>query len=247
MYNQACGNQSINYFDYHQTQKTLPTARGGNAYQKRSYTIRIRPDFAYPGQDTEALLVKRGENDNLDFVRIRDQDGNTFTEMIAYVNSHADRSTLGVSLPWHCIDVSVHDEWVPGSRFYTLSQPSCEAPIEDIKCTFNSALYKKNSYTVRISPKSSKESWYSRASKEAVITLSDDGDIYRVKVRSSGKYYYSLWGWLKSDPLLPVHEGIYMGHSAILSGCPWEHIDVLVGDGWVDGEIFSVFHQQMSF
>ena len=80
-----------------------------------------------------------------------------------------------------------------------------------------------------------------------MIKIGDDGDIYRAEVRSGGKYYQTLWGWLKSDPLLPIHEGIYMGHSILLSGCPWQHIDVLVGGGWVDGEIFSVFRRQLSF
>jgi hypothetical protein len=50
---------------------------------------------------------------------------------------------------------------------------------------------------VRISPKSAKESWYKTASKEGVIKIGDDGDIYRVEVRSGGKYYQTLWGWLK--------------------------------------------------
>lgn len=118
--------------------KTNSTNLGGKDYEKRSYAVRIHPEFAHPGQDTEALLVKRGGNSDLNFVRIRDQDGNTFTEIKTYVNTHAVRSTIGVTLPWHCIEVSVSGEWVPGSRFYTLTQPSCETPTAIEEITSNS-------------------------------------------------------------------------------------------------------------
>jgi hypothetical protein len=236
----------------------LPTCRGGADYTGRSYTVRVIEEFARSGKESsESLVVKRGGLTDLTFVRIRDQEGRTFTEMNDYVDAYADRKKTGVSLPWECVEVSVGDEWVPGYKFYTLTQPSTEnanpppgldlevAPNATPGAGFDRRLYKKLRYQVRISPRSAKEPWYAEASKDGLMCMAHHNELYRVEVKSGGKYYSTLWGWLKSDPLLPVHEGILYSQSGSIGGDPWDHIDVLVGDGWVDGSIFCVFRQQI--
>ena len=233
------------------------TCRGGSAYAARSYPVRVIEEFGQTGKDSEALLAKRGGVTDLTLVRIRDQEGGTFTEMRAYIDAHADRSKTRVAMPWQCVEVCVGNEWVPGYKFYSLTQPSTEdpnpppgmdleqAPAATSGSGFDRSLYKKLRYDVRISPKSADRSWYAAASKDGVMSVSPHDELYRSQVKSGGKYYSTLWAWLKNDPLLPVHEGILCAQSEFGAGDPWEHIDVLVGDGWVDGSIFSAFRQQI--
>ena len=234
-----------------------PECRGGSAYAARSFAMRVIKEFVKSGKDSEALVAKRGGMTDLTFVRIRDQEGGTFTKMEDYVNAYVDRRKAGVAMPWECVEVCVGDEWVPGYKFYSLTQPSTEdpnpppgldlemAPAVTSGSGFDRNLYKNLRYQVRISPKSANESWYAEASKEGLMVMAPHNELYRSEVKSGGKYYSTLWGWLKSDPLLPVHEGILYAQSETGAGDPWDHIEVLVGDGWVDGMIFCVFRQQI--
>jgi len=242
---------SPDYFDPEPT--CYPTCRGGSAYAARSYPVRVIKEFVKTGKDSESLLAKRGGLTDINFVRIRDQEGGTFTKMNDYIDAYVDHSKAGVAMPWECVEVCVDDTWVPGNQFYSLSQPSTEntnlPPMPEPTPTsfggFNTSDYKKLRYKVRISPKSENERWYTNASKEGLMMMAPHTELYRCEVKSGGKYYSTLWGWLKSDPLLPVHEGILYAQSDVGDGDPWNHIEVLVGDGWVDGIIFCVFRQNI--
>ena len=196
-----------------------PECRGGSAYAARSFAMRVIKEFVKSGKDGEALVAKRGGMTDLTFVRIRDQEGGTFTKMEDYVNAYVDRRKAGVAMPWEYVEVCVGDEWVPGYKFYGLTQPSTEdpnpppgldlemAPAVTSGSGFDRNLYKNLRYQVRISPKSAKMSrWYAEASKEGLMVMAPHNELYRSEVKSGGKYYSTLWGWLKSDPLLPARR-----------------------------------------
>jgi hypothetical protein len=200
---------------------------------------------------SEALLVKTGPMTDLSQIRVRDQDGNTFTNIKDYVSGYMQNSRTRFSNLWHVVEVLMGEEWESGSRFYIRTQPSSDYPSEppfpEIRATlqFVAKLYTKLRYPVRISPKSASEPWYEKACKDGEISVANHNELYRTEVRSGGKYYTTLWGWLRSNPYLPIHEGIYLGHTTPLGGDPWNHIEVLVGKEWVDGGNFCVLRQQI--
>lgn len=231
---------------------TETTCRGGSPYNKKTYTIRMKQEY-YSGdvERSEALLVKTGSMTDLSQVRVRDQDGKTFADIKDYIRAHGLKPTITVSNAWHIVEVLMGEEWESGSRFYIRTQPSSDSPSgpplpEDLPLsTVDTKLYTKLRYNVRISAKSASEPWYEKACKDGEISVANHNELYRTEVRSGGKYYTTLWGWLRSNPYLPVHEGIYLGHSIPLGGDPWNHIEVLVGKEWVDGDNFCVLRQQI--
>lgn len=235
--------------------QTLPetTCRGGALYGNRSYTIRMKPEF-YLGnaERSEALLVKTGPMTDLRQIRVRDQDGKTFTDIKYYVGEHVQKSRTTAFNVWHCVEVLLGEEWESGSRFYTLTQPSADAPFEppipesEPLPPLDKKLYTKLRYRVRISPKSAGEPWYEHASKDGEISVANHNELYRTEVRSGGKYYTTLWGWLMDDRMIYWRGGNYCGDNGhMIEECPWKHIDALVGKEWVDGDVFCEFRQQI--
>ena len=232
--------------------QTTCNCRGGTDYNKKTFTIRIKSEYCSGNvEKSEALLVKTGPMTNLSQVRIRDQDGKTFTDIKDYAHAYMRKSRTRFSNVWHVVEVLMGEEWESGSRFYIRTQPSTDCPTEppspeDLSLpTLVAKLYTKLRYKVRISDKSSSEPWYEKACKDGEISVANHNELYRTEVRSGGKYYTTLWGWLRNNPYLPAHEGIYLGHTTPLGGDPWNHIEVLVGTEWVDGGDFCVLRQQI--
>ena len=119
------------------TQKSVTfeesTCRGGAAYGKKSYTIRVKLDaIERDAEATEALYVKDPASES--GFRIRTQSGMTVHTFADYVMHHNHLLKKDYSLPdtlsslWCEIDVLVENEWVPGNRFFTLAQPSTDVP-----------------------------------------------------------------------------------------------------------------------
>lgn len=120
------------------TQKSVTfeesTCRGGAAYGKKSYTIRVKLEaIERDAEATEALYVKDPASES--GFRIRTQSGKTVHTFADYVMHHNHLLKKDYSLPdtlssfWSEIDVLVDNEWVPGNRFFTLAQPSTDAPM----------------------------------------------------------------------------------------------------------------------
>ena len=119
------------------TQKSVvfeeSTCRGGAAYGKKSYTIRVKLDaIERDAEATEAFYIKDSASES--GFRIRTQSGKTVHTFADYVMLHNHLLKKDYSLPdtlsslWCEIDVLVENEWVPGNRFFTLAQPSTDAP-----------------------------------------------------------------------------------------------------------------------
>ena len=120
------------------TQKSVTfeesTCRGGAAYGKKSYTIRMQLEaIERDAEATEALYVKDPASES--GFRIRTQSGKTVHTFADYVKEHKHllkkefSSWSEASSLWSEIDVLVDNEWVPGNRFFTLAQPSTDAPM----------------------------------------------------------------------------------------------------------------------
>lgn len=230
---------------------TETNCRGGALYGKSRYTIRMKPEFYSGDVDrSEALLVKTGDTTNLSQIRVRDQDGKTFTEIEDYVRAHGLKPTITVSNAWHIVEVLLEGEWESGSRFYIMTQPSTDAPsvppfLEDTP-TLDAKLYTKLRYPVRISPESAGESWYKDAPKDGVISVANHNELYRTEVQGRGKYYATLWGWILDDTMIYWRAGSYRGDNGhMIEECPWKHIEVLVGNEWTNGDEFCEIRKQV--
>jgi hypothetical protein len=108
--------------------------RGGIAYGNKSFVVRLNEQMI--GRDnnideTEALLVKQGDTCNLENIKIRTQNGKTYTTVKDYLADYGVNPRVSF---WSFIEVMVDDYWVSGNEFYMLTQPSADAPQEPAFC-----------------------------------------------------------------------------------------------------------------
>ena len=201
---------------------TDTACRGGEAFSHKSYVIRIEDNMTgihLTTRDTEALLVKKNGSCNLQDINIRAQNGKTYTTLKDYLEYYS------VSPPdsyWHFVEVLVDSVWIPGSRFYTNTQPSTYSPEVPFK-EVSPALprggwpYTLSSYIIRYA--------FSKTPIEALMKITPDFD---TEIVESGCTHPSLEAWIYE---LVIDEE-YKTYS------PWSLIDVLVGDEWVVGTTF---------
>jgi len=106
------------------------SCRGGAAYGEKSYVIRVTDGLTtIPGENTEALLVKRGGATDLENIVIRTQNGTTYSSVRDYLLENSVMSPY--SFPeygngFNCIEFCLGDTWTNGGPFYTNTQPSTD-------------------------------------------------------------------------------------------------------------------------
>jgi hypothetical protein len=105
---------------------------GGIAYSDKSYVICVDtgPKNRRKNQDTtEALLIKQEGPCNLENIKIRMWlKAKTYTSITDYIRDNGN--VVETTSPWSFIKVLVGDTWLSGTRFYTNTQPSTDAPKE---------------------------------------------------------------------------------------------------------------------
>ena len=120
------------------TQKSVTfeesTCRGGAAYGKDRYVIRVKMEaIERDAEATEAFYIKDPASES--GFRIRTQTGKTVHTFADYVKEHKHllkkefSSWSEASSLWCNAELLVDNEWVPGNRFFTLAQPSTDAPM----------------------------------------------------------------------------------------------------------------------
>ena len=119
------------------TQKSVTfeesTCRGGAAYGKDRYVIRVKMEaIERDAEATEAFYIKDPASES--GFRIRTQTGKTVHTFADYVKEHKHllkkefSSWSEASSLWCNAELLVDNEWVPGNQFFTLAQPSTDAP-----------------------------------------------------------------------------------------------------------------------
>jgi hypothetical protein len=125
------------YYKLKTTQKSVTfeesTCRGGAAYGNNSYTIRVKLDAINRDVEaTEALFVKgrSAAAQSRGTFNIRTQTGETFQSLGHYLNHYTPllKPEFTPTDTWSDVEVLIDNEWVPGNRFFTLAQPSTDAP-----------------------------------------------------------------------------------------------------------------------
>ena len=106
--------------------------RGGAAYSDRSYVIYVdtgSKNRRFNKDTTEALLIKQDGPYNLENIKIRTLlKAKTFTSVKDYLREIG--KVVETPSPWALVKVLVGKTWMSGTRFYTLTQPSTDAPQE---------------------------------------------------------------------------------------------------------------------
>ena len=220
--------------------------RGGQPFAHMTYIMRVHHIYCKPGtkpQETEAILVKRGEVTDLEAIEIHTPTKvyDSHPALIAYLTDHAV-SPFGQGKffnPWRLIEVLVepvpgnfwsNSEWMQGQVFkrdsdlpihseptYMITPPPAQLPRGGVA-------YGLATYQIRHTP-----------NKMRVATMRfqspDDVSI----VEESGSYFPSLTTWhLKERSSIAEDD-------ALNTGSPWSYIDVLVGGEWQTGCSFLAF------
>ena len=201
---------------------TDTVCRGGVSYSNRTYIIRLNENEIGRDnniQDTEALLVKKNGSCDLNNINIRAQNGKTYTKLKDYLE---DYGVYPKHSYWSFVEVCVGTTWVPGSNFYTNTQPSTDAPevpFGELSPTLPRGgwPYTLSSYMIRYA--------FSKTPIEAMMKITPDFD---TEIVENGYTHPSLEAWLYAL----VMDEEYKTYS------PWSLIDVLVGDEWVAGTSF---------
>ena len=107
---------------------TTSNCRGGIEYGNKSYVVRLNEQMI--GRDnnideTEALMVKQGDACNLENIKIRANNGKTYTAVKDYLADYGVNPRFNF---WSYIEVMVNIGL--GNEFYMLTQPSADAPQE---------------------------------------------------------------------------------------------------------------------
>lgn len=105
---------------------------GGTAYSDKSYVIYVdtgSKNRRFNQDTTEALLIKQDGPCNLENIKIRTWlKAKTFTSLVDYLREIGN--VVEAPSPWSLVKVLVGDTWISGTRFYTNTQPSTDAPKE---------------------------------------------------------------------------------------------------------------------
>lgn len=108
------------------------SCRGGAEYGKKSYVIRVTDGLTtYPGENTEALLVKLGGANDLENIVIQTQNGTIHYSVREYLLENSVMTPD--SFPeygngFNSIEFCLNDTWTNGGPFYTNTQPSTDIP-----------------------------------------------------------------------------------------------------------------------
>ena len=108
--------------------------RGGSAYSDKSYVICVdtgNKNRRFNEDTTEALLIKQDGHCNLENIKIRTWlKAKTYTSVKDYIREIG--KVVETPSPWSFVKVLVGDTWMNGTRFYTNTQPSYDAPQEPV-------------------------------------------------------------------------------------------------------------------
>lgn len=224
---------------------------GGSAYEKQFYTIRVAENYADTPRDTEAVLHKLGSQWDFERISIHIRGGRVFTGKDAlrdYLRAQ------GVEVTFHpttYVEVFVPDSssyWKSWHQFEENSMLADGAPILIVPqslekpnvlprpCALMVATYDILHHT------NTAPGLCETRKRSGTLTIQDSHSEHGhyIKDELEDQHYFSLAHWHLMNPFA-TEEDIEKDFAT--NGSPWSHIDIKVGDEWIQGTDFLAMRE----
>ena len=221
---------------------------GGPSYDRKIYTIRVAENYTDSPKDTEAVLHKLGSQWDFERISIHLRGGRVFTGKDALRNYLLAQGVVVTFHPTTYVEVFVPDSssyWKSWHQFEDNSRLADGAPIllvpeslerRDVLPRLFALMLV--TYDIRHHINTAPGLCETRK-RSGTLTIQDSHNHY-IKDELGDQHYLSLAHWHLMNPFATEED---IAKDLETYGSPWSHIDVKVGDEWIQGTDFLAMRE----
>ena len=221
---------------------------GGPSYDKKIYTIRVAENYADKPNDTEAVLHKLGSQWDFERISIHIRDGRVFTGKDALRNYLLAQGVKVLFHPTTYVEVFVPDSssyWKSWHHFEENSMLADGAPILLVPESLETRDVLPRLFALMLATydirhhKNTAPGLSETRKRTGTLTIQDSHNHY-IKDELEDQHYFSLAHWHLMNPFATEED---IAKDLETYGSPWSHIDVKVGDEWIQGTDFLAMRE----
>ena len=221
---------------------------GGSAYEKQFYTIRVAENYADSPKKTEAVLHKLGSQWDFDRISIHLRDGRVFTGKDALMNYLRAQGVEVLFHPTTYVEVFVPDSssyWKSWHQFEDNSRLADGAPILIVPESLERRDVLPRPFdlmlaTYDICHHTNTAPGLCETRKRSGTLTFENSDNHCIKDELEDQHYSSLAHWHLMNPFATEE---HIAKDFATNGSPWSHIDIKVGDEWIQGTDFLAMRE----